>query len=103
MSKIFQFPSRGRAIPERPADVQGLIKIETTDQGEEITVSGAFTERLQDGVYALTKALGIFVDKIVAEGDYGYTRSEPISVSVPRPKQKLSGRLLEESTFGELR
>jgi hypothetical protein len=78
----------------------GRIQIDTTAEGDIITVRGAFTERMQHGVYALTQALSLFVERISHSPDAGYTSGpamhEPLTKRKPLPPG------LTQSKFGEL-
>jgi len=104
MSRVIPFPiknTRG-TVGEGEDAVLGRIQIDATEAGDVITVNGAFTERMQHGVYALTKALGMFVERIAELGGSGYTSVPAIHEELPRPNKPLPPGIAE-TDFGELR
>lgn len=103
MNRVFQFPTRSGAAnnPPQDADVLGRIQIDATPHGDIITVRGAFTERMQHGVYALTQALSMFVDRIAESGQAGHTSSPALNESLPGPRKALPPGLAS-THFGEL-
>lgn len=66
----------------------GLIEIRATAEGDEISVCGAYTDRLQHGAFIALKLLNMFVDKIAASGDAGSSYSAPLMTALRYEKKK---------------
>lgn len=92
----------GLAEKEASGELEGTILIGYAKDGTELHVLGACAERLQLGVLAMVKALGIISDKIVATGTAGNTRSDSVNASWPAPKRRPPKRLQEITKLGEL-
>jgi hypothetical protein len=69
---------------EQSGELQGLIQIIATEDGEQITVTGAFAERVQYGIAAMIKALDIMADKVIKDGSAGDTYLPSIDESMRR-------------------
>jgi len=88
---------------EASGELEGSILIATTKRGTEFHLLGGFAERMQLGVLALVKGLGIVTDKIVATGNVGNTRSGPVNATwEAAPKRRTPRRLLEVTKLGDL-
>lgn len=83
-------------------ELQGLIQIEATEEGEKITVMGAFADRMQYGALALIKALGIIGKKIEDSDGIGYSTSESLQETLPRKKRGLHPNFLETTEMAGL-
>lgn len=87
---------------ETRGELQGLIQIESTEEGEKISIMGAFAERLQYGAMGLIKALGIIAEKIADSDSAGYSSSPTLHEIVPRRKRGLHPAFLETTEMAEL-
>jgi hypothetical protein len=58
---------------EQRGELQGLIQIIATEDGEQISVTGAFADRVQYGIAAMIKALDLMADKVIEDGSAGDT------------------------------
>lgn len=79
---------RQALVKQQRGELTGLIQIEATADGEEISIMGAFADHMQYGALALIKTLGILSDKITDSGEVGYA-SSPTAVRhlIPRKKR----------------
>lgn len=93
----------GLAEKEASGELEGSILIANTKHGTEFHVLGACADRLQLGVLAMVKGLGIITDKIVATGTAGSTRSDSVSATwEAAPKRRTPRRLIEATKLGDL-
>lgn len=83
-------------------ELEGLIMIEAAEDGEEISIMGAFADRMQYGALAMIKALAMIGDKLADSDGAGYSRSPSLRVTIPRKKKGLPPRFLETTGFDEL-
>jgi hypothetical protein len=83
-------------------ELQGLIQIEATEGGEQISIMGAFADRMQYGALMLIKALGIVGNKIENDPGIGDSYSSSIRETHLRKKRGQPRRLREYTGFGEL-
>lgn len=91
------------AKKEAAGEMEATIVIGTSRGVTEYHVLDGFADRMQLGVLALVKCLGIVTDKIVAAGTAGNTRSGPVSGSWEGPpKRRLPRRLTETTKIGDL-
>lgn len=71
-------------------ELEGLMHFTADADGRvQISVSGAFADRLQFGQFALTKALNQITDLIAASGTAGYTTSDGIETELVPPNVEL--------------
>lgn len=85
--------------------MNGLIEIRATDEGDQIKVNGAYTDRLQHGAFVALQLLNMFANKIAASDGVGYSSSGPVRTTlVPPPKKKrgLPAGFLETTEMGDL-
>lgn len=93
----------GLAKKEASGELEGSILIASTRHGTELHVLGVCADRLQLGVLAMVKGLGIITDKIVATGTAGNTRSGSVSAAWgAAPKRRTPRRLIEATKIGDL-
>lgn len=91
------------AKKEAAGEMEATILIGISKGVTEFHVLDGFADRMQLGVLALVKCLGIVTDKIVATGTAGSTRSGPVSASWEGPpKRRLPRRLIESTKLGDL-
>ena len=91
------------AKQEESGEMEGSILITDTRHGTEFRVLGTYADRLQLGILAMVKGLGIVTDKIVATGTAGNTRSDSVAAAWgPMPKRRMPKRLLEITKLGDL-
>lgn len=84
-------------------ELKGLIQIEATAEGEEISIMGAFADHMQYGALALIKAIAMLSDKIADSGEVGYA-SSPTSVRhlIPRKKRGPARAFVETTDLAPL-
>lgn len=83
-------------------ELQGLIQIECTEEGEQISVMGAFADRMQYGALALIKALGIMADKIADSDGAGDSYSPTIRAAMPKKKRAPARAFVETTDLAPL-
>jgi hypothetical protein len=105
MGKIFEF--RGAAKSDRQAEQnktknepEGLIQIKATEDGEEITISGAFASDSQYGALAMIKALNMLGERIIESGGELWAAISPVRDA--KKQQRLAPGFLETTDFGDL-
>lgn len=90
MATIIPFRRRKPATtsepPSSPVTAHGIIEIRATDEGDEISVDGAYTDRLQHGAFVALRLLNMFVDKIAEKGGAGYSSSEALQTTLPKKR-----------------
>jgi hypothetical protein len=95
----------GLLAQESSGELEGSIHIAATKHGTEFHVLGSCADRLQLGVLAMVKGLGIITDKIVATGTAGSTRSDSVVAlwdsGLPR-RRRMPRRLCEATKLGDL-
>jgi hypothetical protein len=88
---------------QQRGDLKGLIQIEATSEGEDISIMGAFADHMQYGALALIKTLGILADKITDSGQIGHSSSHSMQEFMPRKKRRgLAPRFLETTDLAPL-
>lgn len=84
-------------------DLHGSIHITETDEGTRFYALGACADRVQVGVLAMIRGLGVLAEKIVDSGTAGNTPGTgPIEMRWGTPRRTLPKRLREATNFGEL-
>lgn len=101
MSKLYEFPTNAKNS-HAPRVSRGVIQIEATETGNELTMTGAFQERSERAVYAMAMALAHMVQTVASSGNAGHTRTAPIvRKELPKPTV-MSPALQTPTNFGEL-
>lgn len=83
---------RQAMVKQQHGELHGLIQIEATKNGEEISIMGAFADHMQYGALAIIKTLGILAEKITSSGEVGHSYSESIRTVLPRKSRPLPER-----------
>ena len=111
MATILPFRRKPAPAADKPPDeppqltVNGIIEIRATDEGDQIKVNGAYTDRVHHGAFVALQLLNMFANKIAASDGIGYSSSEPVkTVVVPPAKKKrgLPAGFLETTEMGDL-
>jgi hypothetical protein len=88
MTNVVRFEPKSANRRRAALEVQGEIKIEATQAGERVTISGAFTDRLQYGAAVLVNVLSMVTQQIIEVGGAGYSSSPPITKLIRRKRRR---------------
>ena len=89
-----------------PDEPDGVIQFVHTAQGDRMSITGVYADRLQAAAYALVNGLKDTVDMLAKSGTIGSFNSGPIrDHKLPRPPAPhgTSRRLVEWTDFGGLK
>ena len=88
---------------DQPAD--GLMEVRRTAEGDHVTISGIYAERLQCAIYAMVVGLNDLVGRMAARGEVGSFSHDPIRAHhrIPQRPSRAPRRLLEDTDFGVLK
>lgn len=115
MGNVIQF--RGRQAPtdsdnlraltelmemEKRGELGALVNIYEGPEGNGLSVTGAFSNRLEYATYSIVKALNVITDLIDEGGNAGHSHSPAVNQQLHKRGRSIPRRLAQETGFGEL-